>query len=195
MGNYTLLLLGFFFVLLCGGNEVHASHQYVQPEATKEAKQPSRTSYHFQAPKNWLNGPMYYKGSYHLYYQHNPYGAVFGKTIAWGHAISYDLINWIHLNNALYPTNDFDSKSCWSGSVTILPGQKPVILYTGLDIKNQHVQNIAMPKNLSDPFFREWNKYSHNPIMMRPDGVNKDDFRDPTGNLARQIWKMEDTCR
>ncbi|KAL1833240.1 hypothetical protein ACET3Z_002891 [Daucus carota] len=190
MGNYTLPVLGFFFVLLCGGNEVHASHQYLQPEATREAIQPSRTSYHFQAPKNWLNdpnGPMYYKGIYHLFYQHNPYGAVFGKTIVWGHAISYDLINWVHLNNALYPSNAFDAKSCWSGSVTILPGQKPVILYTGLDIKNQQVQNMAMPKNLSDPFLREWKKYSHNPIMMRPDGVNKDDFRDPT-----TAWQGED---
>ncbi|KAL8109848.1 hypothetical protein AgCh_025806 [Apium graveolens] len=168
-------------------NEVYASHQYLQPEATREAKLSSRTSYHFQAPKNWLNGPMYYNGIYHLFYQHNPYGAVFGKTIVWGHSISYDLINWIHLNNALYPTNEFDANSCWSGSVTILPGQKPVILYTGVDVKNQQVQNMAMPKNLSDPFLRDWKKYSHNPIMMRPNGVNKDDFRDPT-----TAWQGED---
>ncbi|KAJ6743426.1 CELL WALL INVERTASE 1 [Salix viminalis] len=57
-----------------------------------------RTSFHFQPPKNWLNdpnGPMWYKGVYHLFYQYNPYGALFGDVMIWAHSVSHDLINWI----------------------------------------------------------------------------------------------------
>ncbi|KAK3007031.1 hypothetical protein RJ639_017326, partial [Escallonia herrerae] len=70
---------------------------------------------------------------------YNPNGAVFnsGNTIVWAHSVSYDLVNWIHLSHALYPTKQFDINSCWSGSATILPGNKPVIVYTGVDAKRQ----------------------------------------------------------
>ncbi|OMO66948.1 Concanavalin A-like lectin/glucanases superfamily, partial [Corchorus capsularis] len=126
------------------------------------------------------NGPMYYRGIYHLFYQYNPYAAVWGN-ISWAHSISYDLVNWIHLDHALNPEDPFDINGCWSGSTTLLPGEKPVILYTGSDTKNQQVQNLAVPKNLSDPFLKEWIKSSHNPVMSPiDDGLDPDNFRDPT---------------
>lgn len=119
-------------------------------------------------------------GVYHLFYQYNPYGAEFGSSMVWAHSVSYDLINWIHLNPSIEPKESFDINSCWSGSVTILPGNKPVIFYTGIDANNYQVQNLAMPKNLSDPFLREWVKFSQNPAINTPDGIKFDDFRDPT---------------
>ncbi|KAH7572443.1 hypothetical protein JRO89_XS04G0257700 [Xanthoceras sorbifolium] len=73
-----------------------------------------------------------------------------------------------------------DINSCWSGSTTILPGSKPFILYTGIDANGRQVQNLAMPKNLSDPLLKEWVKFSGNPVMTPPNGVKVDDFRDPT---------------
>ncbi|KAI4353273.1 hypothetical protein L6164_002236 [Bauhinia variegata] len=145
--------------------------------------QPYRTSYHFQPSKNWMNdpnGPMYYKGVYHLFYQHNPFAATFGDQIVWAHSVSYDLINWIHLNNAIEPSEPYDINSCWSGSATILPGEKPVILYTGIDENKHQVQNLATPKDLSDPFLREWIKYPQNPVITPPNGVEVDNFRDPS---------------
>ncbi|ONK77593.1 uncharacterized protein A4U43_C02F8240 [Asparagus officinalis] len=138
-----------------------------------------RTVFHFQPPRNWINGPMYYNGIYHFFYQYNPYGAVWGN-IVWGHSVSTDLINWIAVEPALYPSKPFDVNGCWSGSATILPGNKPVILYTGVDPKNRQVQNIAFPKNLSDPYLREWVKPDYNPIMDPDSGVNASAFRDPT---------------
>ncbi|KAI3812561.1 hypothetical protein L1987_17272 [Smallanthus sonchifolius] len=96
------------------------------------------------------NGPMYYNGVYHFFYQYNPFGPLFSDQI------------------------------CWSGSATILPGNKPIILYTGIDSQNRQVQNLAIPKNLSDPFLREWVKYTGNPIINLPEGIQHDDFRDPT---------------
>lgn len=127
-----------------------------------------------------VTGPMWYNGVYHLFYQYNPYAAVFGDKMVWAHSISYDLVNWIHLDHALNPTEPFDINSCWSGSVTILPGDKPVILYTGIDANNQQVQNLAVPKNLSDPLLQDWIKISQNPLMTPPNGIEVDNFRDPS---------------
>ncbi|KAH8503025.1 hypothetical protein H0E87_014372, partial [Populus deltoides] len=73
--------------------------------------------------------PLYYKGLYHLFYQYNPKGAVWGN-IVWAHSVSKDLINWESLEPAIYPSKWFDNYGCWSGSATILPNGEPVIFYT-----------------------------------------------------------------
>ncbi|XP_052181300.1 beta-fructofuranosidase, insoluble isoenzyme CWINV1-like [Diospyros lotus] len=159
----------------------HPTHRQLQSLQSSPSDQPYRTSYHFQPPKNWMNGPMIYKGIYHLFYQYNPYGAVWGH-IVWAHSTSTDLINWTNHSHAIYPSQPSDVNGCWSGSATMLPGGKPVILYTGINQNNQQVQNLAMPKNLSDPYLIEWVKSPMNPLMA-PDDMNKieaDSFRDPT---------------
>ncbi|KAJ1423432.1 Glycosyl hydrolase family 32, N-terminal [Sesbania bispinosa] len=100
--------------------------------------------------------------------------------MVWAHSVSYDLINWIHLNNAIEPSEPYDINSCWSGSATILPDGKPVIMYTGITDNKHQVQNLAMPRNLSDMFLREWVKHSQNPVITPPSGVEVDNFRDPS---------------
>ncbi|GKA10051.1 beta-fructofuranosidase, insoluble isoenzyme CWINV6-like protein, partial [Tanacetum coccineum] len=148
--------------------------------STQKNEQPYRTGYHFQPPSMWMNGPMLYKGVYHFFYQYNPLAATFGDIIVWGHAVSYDLVNWIHLDPAIYPTQEADIGSCWSGSATILPGNIPAMIYTGYDSQARQVQDLAWPKDLSDPFLREWVKYNGNPIITPPEGVKDDCFRDPS---------------
>ncbi|CAK9174894.1 unnamed protein product [Ilex paraguariensis] len=123
---------------------------------------------------------MYYNGVYHLFYQYNPKGAVWGN-IVWAHSVSTDLINWKPLEPAIYPSKVFDKYGCWSGSATILPGNKPIILYTGIiDADNTQVQNYAVPANLSDPYLRKWVKPDNNPLITADAGENKTAFRDPT---------------
>ncbi|XP_050227899.1 beta-fructofuranosidase, insoluble isoenzyme 1-like [Mercurialis annua] len=123
---------------------------------------------------------MYYNGLYHLFYQYNPEGAVWGN-IVWAHSVSKDLINWEALEPAIYPSEWFDMHGCWSGSVTILPNKTPVILYTGIDPKKRQIQNYAVPKNLSDPYLREWIKpKEYNPAINPGPNVNASAFRDPT---------------
>ncbi|XP_022941082.1 beta-fructofuranosidase, insoluble isoenzyme CWINV1-like [Cucurbita moschata] len=146
------------------------------------SNQPYRTGFHFQPPKNWMNdpnGPMYYKGVYHLFYQYNPYSAIWGN-ITWAHSISYDLVDWIHLEHAISPTEPYEANGCWSGSATILLDGKPSILYTGANSKNQQFQNLAVPKNPSDPLLKEWIKSPHNPLISPVDDIDPLNFRDPT---------------
>ncbi|CAB87665.1 Beta-fructofuranosidase, insoluble isoenzyme CWINV6 [Arabidopsis thaliana] len=149
----------------------------------------NRTSFHFQPQRNWLNAPMYYKGFYHLFYQNNPLAPEFSRTrIIWGHSVSQDMVNWIQLEPALVPSESFDINSCWSGSATILPDGRPVILYTGLDVNNkQQVTVVAEPKDVSDPLLREWVKPKYNPVMVPPSNVPFNCFRDPT-----EAWKGQD---
>ncbi|XP_058181665.1 beta-fructofuranosidase, soluble isoenzyme I-like isoform X2 [Rhododendron vialii] len=138
-----------------------------------------RTAFHFQPEKNWMNGPLFYKGWYHIFYQYNPESAVWGN-IAWGHAVSEDMIHWLHLPSAMVPDNWFDANGVWTGSATILPDGQIVMLYTGSTDKKMQVQNLAYPANLSDPLLLDWVKYSGNPVLVPPLGIRPKDFRDPT---------------
>lgn len=124
---------------------------------------------------------MYYNGIYHLFYQYNPKGAVWGN-IVWAHSVSTDLINWTALEPAIYPSKPFDKYGCWSGSATLVPGKGPVILYTGIiDENNTQVQCYAVPEDLSDPYLRKWVKPdANNPIVIADGTINATSFRDPT---------------
>lgn len=64
-----------------------------------------RPLYHHSPLYGWMNDPngMFYKdGEYHLYYQWNPYGSMWGN-MNWGHSSSKDLISWQHHPVAIQP--------------------------------------------------------------------------------------------
>ncbi|MED6134064.1 Invertase [Stylosanthes scabra] len=135
---------------------------------------------------------MHYNGYYHLFYQYNPKGSVWGN-IVWAHSVSKDLINWKSLEPAIYPSKPFDKFGCWSGSATIIPGKGPVILYTGIvDHNNTQVQCYAVPQDLSDPFLTKWIKPDEfNPIVVAGKSVNGTAFRDPTTAWFKDgHWKI-----
>ncbi|CAI0377782.1 unnamed protein product [Linum tenue] len=142
-----------------------------------------RTAYHFQPQRNWMNGfagPMYHKGWYHIFYQYNPYSAVWGN-ITWGHAVSRDLIHWLILPLALIPDNWYDINGVWTGSATRHPEDGNIyMLYTGSTGNLTQVQNLAHPADLADPLLLRWVKSPANPILLPPPGIGPKDFRDPT---------------
>ncbi|MCL7041847.1 hypothetical protein MKW94_015290 [Papaver nudicaule] len=168
-----------------------ASHKIT---SNLENDQPYRTGYHFQPSKNWMNAPMIYNGIYHLFYQWNTVDSVWGN-IVWAHATSTDLVNWIHHKHAIVPSEPFDIKGCWSGSATFVDG-KPIIQYTGIiesDQWNYQVQDMAVPKDLSDPYLVEWIKpVEHNPVIAHVEGINASAFRDPTTGWQGPdgIWRV-----
>lgn len=130
---------------------------------------------------------MIYKGIYHFFYQYKLW-----DTVVWGHSTSTDMVNWTPHDAAIYPSQPFDANSCWSGSVTILPGGNPAVLYTGIDAGNKQVQNLAVPKNLSDPYLKEWIKPPENPLMVPADQIDPGSFRDPTTAWIGpdKIWRV-----
>ena len=98
---------------------------------------------HIKAPGNWINDPngfIYYRGRYHVFYQHFPYEPRWG-TMHWGHAVSTDLIHWEHLPIALYPTKPQDRNGCFSGSAVEHDG-KLYLFYTGVRYHQENPENI-----------------------------------------------------
>jgi sucrose-6-phosphate hydrolase SacC (GH32 family) len=66
-----------------------------------------RPQFHFTPQINWMNdvnGPVYYAGEYHLFYQYAPWGLNgLAANKSWGHAVSRDLFHWKQLATALLP--------------------------------------------------------------------------------------------
>lgn len=146
---------------------------------------PLRPKYHFTAPAHWMNdpnGPVYYKGAYHLFYQHNPYGPDWGN-MSWGHAISKDLVHWNHLPIALTPTPDSVDKDGVFSGACVIRDNVPTIIYTGVQ---PEVQCIAH----SYDDMTTWIKYEGNPVISIPPRKDLTGFRDPFVWREGDHWYM-----
>jgi len=69
-------------------------------ENDKLYQESQQAQFHFSSRRGWNNDPnslVYYKGECHLFFQHNPYG------VLWGHAVSTDLVHCKEVDIALYP--------------------------------------------------------------------------------------------
>src|SRR6476620_4558988 len=106
------------------------------------AADPLRPQFHLLPASNWMNdpnGPIYWKGKYHMFFQYNPNAAVWGD-MHWNHAVSEDMVYWKHLPIALAPTpGGPDKDGCFTGSIVVEKGV-PTMLYTGV---NPEVQCYA----------------------------------------------------
>ncbi|MCB2153817.1 GH32 C-terminal domain-containing protein [bacterium] len=150
--------------------------------AARAARDPQRPAFHFLPRALWMNDPngmFYWKGEFHLFYQHNPNGPYWG-TMHWGHAVSEDLVFWRHLPIALAPSPDGpDRDGCFSGC-TIEHDGRPALLYTGVYPECQCLV-------YADECLREFKKADQNPVVPAPPkGIAACGFRDPW------VWKEDD---
>jgi beta-fructofuranosidase len=135
----------------------------------KAEQDPHRPAYHFHPPALWMNdpnGPIYYKGYYHLFYQHNPFDDQWGQ-IHWGHARSKDLVHWEHLPIALWPSAEKGEKHCYSGCARINSKGQPLIYYTKVSTENN--TSLKEPNEqwaaIGDDDLIIWEKHPMNPIL------------------------------
>ena len=109
------------------------------PEDVRElyeriSKSVYRQTYHVQ-PVTGLssdpNGFTCHKGTWHLFYQWCPWGAVHGLK-HWYHIVSKDLVTWKNLGVCLLPDQEegYDNKGVYSGSAMPI-GDKIYLYYTG----------------------------------------------------------------
>ena len=147
-----------------------------------------RPAYHFTPAYGWMNDPngLFFKdGVYHLYYQYNPYGSMWGN-MHWGHAVSKDLIHWEHQPIAL--ERDADGH-IFSGSVVVDKentagyGDGAVIAFYTC-ASDRQIQHMAY----STDDGRTFTKYEGNPVLEPFDGLK--DFRDPKVFRYEDHWVM-----
>jgi len=147
--------------------------------ATKVKDDPNRPIYHIQPPANWNNDPngtMQYKGTYHMFYQHNPFSDRWG-WMHWGHMTSTDLVHWEHQPIALWPSLERGEEHCFSGSAIINRKGEPMLFYTS--IGHDYPEHwVAIP---ADDQLLTWEKHPDNPILTMDDhkGQIIVDWRDP----------------
>ena len=155
--------------------KANAAVQAAAPRATADLTRPI---YHLASPANWINdpnGPLFYQGKYHLFYQHNPYADGW-NDMHWGHWTSTDLAHWEHQPIALWPSKKHGEDHCFSGCATLTASGKPIIIYTSIG-KREPQCWIAEPE---DDSLVTWRKHTKNPILTESSpNVKYYDFRDP----------------
>ena len=142
-----------------------------------------RPVYHHTPAYGWMNdanGLVFKDGEYHLYFQYNPYGSVWGN-MHWGHSVSRDLVHWQHLPVAI----ERDTMGhIFSGSCVVDArndagtGTNNIIaFYTShRNMQPGHQRQVQCMAYSSDNG-RTFTKYEGNPIITPFDGL--ENFRDP----------------
>lgn len=143
-------------------------------------KESFRPVYHHTPAYGWMNDPngMFYKdGVYHLYFQYNPYGSVWGN-MHWGHSTSTDLMHWKFEGCAIVPDawGAIFSGSCVVDHENTAGFGKEAVVAFYTSAKSTpwgDIQMQSMAYSLDNG--KTFTKYEGNPILTS----SEKDFRDP----------------
>ncbi len=153
-------------------------------DAATTYKEVNRPQIHFTVKRGWsndVNGPVFYNGQYHLFWQAFPFGVLWDTGFMyWGHATSKDLIHWTELSPAMMLDR---LGSPWSGSSLIDHSNDAgfgkdalVLVYTAFDRKTEkEVQCLAYSTDNGVTFTR----FDGNPIIDTNVEVGTHQTRDP----------------
>ena len=151
--------------------------QTLSGTAVDGAPVPGRPVLHYTAKNTWLNDPnglVFSEGTYHLFYQNNPHGNVWGN-MSWGHATSQNLVSWVEHPVAIAADADED---VFSGSIVIDTANTSglgtadappwVAVYTsaykqGSPRAGTQAQSLAY----SADHGMTWTKFAGNPVLDR----------------------------
>ncbi|GMH42910.1 hypothetical protein BSKO_10832 [Bryopsis sp. KO-2023] len=184
-------------------------------DSEPQAKELDRPCFHVMPRTGWMNdpnGPIFFNGQYHMFYQQVLSGITWDFGIVWGHATSPDLVHWEHLPAALVPTpGGPDANGCFSGCCTVDPATGlPTILYTGVRLRTNEECGPLPPKECDlslefiesqcmavadpgDPKLMKWTKSGIPFLQHPPSGLPLTGWRDPfiveTGSPNKE-WLM-----
>ena len=149
-----------------------------------------RPQYHGIPPAVWMNephAPIYYKGYYHVFYQHNPIGPYWSQ-IRWAHIVSTDMIHWKYVKDAVAPQNPACPEGAWTGGSVIGPDGVPWLTITAgtnyvdwKETSNFSHQSVcyAHPVDPTDPYLTDWVVEEVNTLVQYPGQGKIEEFRDP----------------
>jgi fructan beta-fructosidase len=148
-------------------------------------KEKLRPQFHFSSKRGWINDPnglVYYKGEYHLFYQHNPFRWDWGN-MTWGHAISTDLVHWVEQGDKLHADEMgtvFSGGGVvdWNNTTGFQTGNEPPLigLYTSAGSESAWSEGEPFTQSIaySNDRGRTWTKYKGNPVLPNIEPIDRD---------------------
>ncbi len=188
---FTLVIAIFLLLPFCSQgaspNEAITRATAAMAAAAPRAQaDPWHPIFHVTSPAQWLNdpnGPIFYKGYYHLFYQLNPLSDESGPTTLryWGHVRSRDLVKWEPLPIALWPSTELNEQSVWSGCCTTNGDGQPMCFYTSIGLGKNAFDQAVQWAAIGDDDLITWQKSPANPVLSETvNGATKIyDWRDP----------------
>ena len=165
-----------------------------------------RPQFHFSPKTNWTNDPngmVYYEGTYHLFFQHNPVGIDWGN-MTWGHAVSEDMVHWEELDDEIHPDKlgtIFSGTATidWDNSAGLQEGDEKTIVafYTYCGPCEQFGkpggdEPFTQAMAYSTDGGKTFTKYSGNPILGNQTGGSDRDpkvfWHEPSGKWVMTLF-------
>ena len=153
-------------------------------DAATMYKETNRPQFHFTVKRGWsndVNGPIFFNGQYHLFWQAFPFGVLWDTGFMyWGHAVSKDLVHWTELSPAMMLDR---LGSPWSGSSLVDHNNAAgfgknalVLVYTAFDrVTEKEVQCLASSTDNGVTFTR----FEGNPVLDTNTEMGTTQTRDP----------------
>ena len=144
------------------------------------SREPYRPVFHHTPPYGWMNDPngMFYKdGTWHLFFQHNPYGSTWGN-LSWGHSTSTDLVHWTYCGDSLTPDAwgmVFSGSAVVDSAGTAGFGPGAVVAFYTSAKSTPWGDNQMQCMAYSTDGGKTFTKYADNPVLTSAER----DFRDP----------------
>jgi len=177
---------------LCFASAVLGLSATNQPDLAHDSDRPE---FHFVAPHNWLNdpnGPLWWKGQYHLFYQITrgvePSGAKLWGTRSAGPGALEALAHRPHAD-----AGRADSEGCWTGSAVVFK-DVPTFIYTGIQNSplaqatlrdGAPLRETVLLATAEDGGLLRWKKLAEPVIAAPPAGMVVSGFRDPCRGAKR----------